>query len=162
VELDGSGSYDADGTITQYSWRKISGPAEGTIVNDNAAKPNLVGLVEGVYEFELTVTDDKFQTATDVVKITIKSPDEEKVRVHMYPNPASHFIKVELRSKELKDITVAIYSARGQLMKTIRVGNPGSTWQQSIPLDMFPCGFYILKVTGENYNFSKIFIKASH
>lgn len=162
VELDGSGSYDADGTITQYSWRKIAGPAEGTIVNNNAAKPNLVGLVEGVYEFELTVTDDKFQTATDVVKITVKSPDEEKVRMQIYPNPATHFIRVVLRSKELKDIDVAIYSSQGQLLKTIRVGNPGSIWQQNIPLDMYPCGSYILKVTGENYNYSKIFIKAAH
>jgi Predicted peptidase len=69
--LDGKGT-DPDGTITKYQWKKISGPASYKIGNPNAAKTPVTDLVEGVYEFELTVTDNKGATASDVVKVTVQ------------------------------------------------------------------------------------------
>lgn len=70
VTLDASASSDEDGTITGYAWRKVSGPA-ATIASAAAAKTNVTGLVEGVYEFEVKVTDNSGATATNAVKVTV-------------------------------------------------------------------------------------------
>jgi hypothetical protein len=56
VTLNYSGT-DADGTITGYSWTKIAGPA-ATITSAGTASTTLPGLVAGVYQFQLTVTDN--------------------------------------------------------------------------------------------------------
>ena len=72
VTLSGSGS-DADGTIASYSWTKISGPSSYTIVNPTSAATDITGLVQGVYQFQLSVTDNNGATATDVIIITVNA-----------------------------------------------------------------------------------------
>lgn len=71
IYLNGSASNDPDGTITLYTWAKISGPGAITIVNSNTSLPNIDGVQAGEYVFELTVTDDKGATAKDQVKLTV-------------------------------------------------------------------------------------------
>ena len=70
--LTGSGT-DADGTITGYAWTRISGPATYTLANANAATTALNNLVQGVYIFRLTVTDNSGATATDDVMVTVNA-----------------------------------------------------------------------------------------
>src|SRR5439155_23536998 len=70
--LTGSGT-DADGTIASYAWSKINGPATFTIANANAATTGLSNLVQGVYTFRLTVTDNSGATATDDVTVTVNA-----------------------------------------------------------------------------------------
>jgi predicted esterase len=70
IQLDGTGSSDADGTIASYNWVKVSGPA-ATITNSNTATPNIVGVEAGVYTFRLTVTDNDGEEASDDVKVTV-------------------------------------------------------------------------------------------
>ena len=72
VTLSGSGT-DPDGTISSYSWTKISGPSGGTINNANSASAIVNNLSEGVYLFELTVTDDKGAIGKDTVQITVNA-----------------------------------------------------------------------------------------
>ena len=72
VILSGSGT-DADGTITAYAWTKISGPAAGTITNPTTAATSVTGLVAGVYQFELKVTDNSGAVDTDTIQVTVNS-----------------------------------------------------------------------------------------
>ncbi len=73
VTLSGSGS-DTDGTIVSYDWTKISGPSAVNIVNANSASTDITNLSEGVYQFELKVTDDKGDTGNDTVTVTVNKP----------------------------------------------------------------------------------------
>jgi len=73
VNLDGSKSYDPDGSITAYSWVKVSGPGAVTITNSNTAKPTALGLQQGVYVFQLTVTDNQGATGSDQVTVTVNA-----------------------------------------------------------------------------------------
>jgi hypothetical protein len=68
--LSGSGN-DPDGTITAYNWTKISGPAAGTIVNATSAATAITGLVQGIYKFELKVTDNSGAVGKDTVQVTV-------------------------------------------------------------------------------------------
>ena len=70
VSLSGSGS-DADGTITSYLWSQVSGPSSASISNINSPSTDLTGLQEGVYQLQLTVTDNSGASATSITNVTV-------------------------------------------------------------------------------------------
>ncbi len=67
VKLDGSGSYDYDGTIASWSWSE-DGVEIGT------GETLITPLSVGIHLVTLTVTDDLAATDTDEVKITVHLP----------------------------------------------------------------------------------------
>jgi ribosomal protein L14 len=69
ISLAGNAT-DADGTIASYQWTKISGPG-ATIASSGSATTDVTGLVDGVYQFELKVTDDEGAFATDIIQVTV-------------------------------------------------------------------------------------------
>ena len=71
VTLNGSGT-DVGGSITSYAWTKISGPA-ATIAAATSASTLVNALVQGIYKFELTVTDNGGLTAKDTVQVTVNA-----------------------------------------------------------------------------------------
>ncbi|MBX2945146.1 MAG: tandem-95 repeat protein [Cyclobacteriaceae bacterium] len=71
ITLFGSGS-DADGIVVSYLWTKQSGPA-ATLSNTTTATLSVADMVEGVYVFRLTVTDDKDATNSDDVIVTVNA-----------------------------------------------------------------------------------------
>ena len=70
--LSGSGT-DPDGTISAYSWTKISGPSSGTINSARSASTAITGLVQGTYQFQLTVTDNSGANGVDAVTVTVNA-----------------------------------------------------------------------------------------
>jgi len=72
VMLTGTGS-DADGKIAMYNWKKLAGPAGFTIAHARSAQTLVTGLLEGVYAFEFSVTDDKGSVGLDTVQITVNA-----------------------------------------------------------------------------------------
>ncbi|MEO6637127.1 MAG: PKD domain-containing protein, partial [Ginsengibacter sp.] len=72
VTLSGVGT-DADGTITNYAWTKISGPSPGTITNSNSATTSVTGLGQGIYKFQLKITDNSGAIGLDTVQITVNA-----------------------------------------------------------------------------------------
>jgi hypothetical protein len=70
VTLIGSGT-DSDGTVTGYSWSRVSGPTTLSFTNQFSAITGVSNLVQGTYGFRLTVTDDKGATGYDDVNITV-------------------------------------------------------------------------------------------
>lgn len=71
LRLDGSASTDPDGTITEWIWTKISGPASFTFSNSTVSKPIVKNLVQGIYQFQLFVKDNDGLSATDTVQINV-------------------------------------------------------------------------------------------
>jgi hypothetical protein len=72
VLLNGSKSIDPDNNITTYNWSKISGPSSSNIANASAVQTAVKGLVQGVYQFELKVTDAGGLSSKDTVQITVE------------------------------------------------------------------------------------------
>jgi hypothetical protein len=89
VQLDGTGSYDPDGSgIVTYEWWQISGPSV-TIADANTATPTIWGpiqtdargnMIPGPFvqtdaiqecEFELVVSDGEMTSLADTVKVVI-------------------------------------------------------------------------------------------
>jgi predicted esterase len=73
--LNGSTSTDDD-TIVRYVWKKISGPAAGTIFTPfgSASSTTVSGLtIVGVYKYELNVVDNRAGIARDTLTIHVDS-----------------------------------------------------------------------------------------
>ncbi|HRP30597.1 MAG TPA: hypothetical protein PKV73_01845, partial [Agriterribacter sp.] len=73
VSLDGSKSTAPAGSISSYVWTKVSGPSSGSIVSPGSSKTSVTGLVEGSYQFQLKVTDNKGGTATAIVSVKVNA-----------------------------------------------------------------------------------------
>ncbi len=71
VTLDGSGSYDSDGTIISWVWSDNLGDTIPDGVNVTA------DLAVGTHTITLTVTDSDGATDTDTVVITVETPTAE-------------------------------------------------------------------------------------
>lgn len=71
ITLDGTASADSDGTIESFSWKQIDGPSTPTITDSDQALATVNNLLEGVYEFELTVFDDVNLSDRDTITITV-------------------------------------------------------------------------------------------
>jgi hypothetical protein len=72
ANLDGSASTDPEGKLLTYAWTYISGPTPYSFADPAAAKTTVTGLAEGIYQFQLQVTDAGGLTARDIVKVTVK------------------------------------------------------------------------------------------
>lgn len=72
ITFNGSAS-DSDGTISSYSWTKVSG-GSATLSNANTSSLKVTGVASGVYVFRLTVTDNNGAKASDDVKLTVNAP----------------------------------------------------------------------------------------
>ena len=62
----------------KYEWRKISGPSQYRIVSPHSAVTDVTDLVEGVYKFELKVTNSLGLSSRDTMKLTVNAPDPDK------------------------------------------------------------------------------------
>jgi hypothetical protein len=71
ANLNGSGSTDPDNNIVSFLWTKISGPSSFTITNGSTVQTLVTNLTEGVYQFELKVTDAGGLFAKDTIRINV-------------------------------------------------------------------------------------------
>jgi hypothetical protein len=75
VFLDGSNSYDLDGTIESYSWTQISGLTvnlrKANTAEPRFRAPKVTSYPVVVLVFELTVTDNEGATGTNQVMVTV-------------------------------------------------------------------------------------------
>ncbi|PTB90759.1 hypothetical protein C9994_16835, partial [Marivirga lumbricoides] len=70
VNLQGIAT-DSDGTIVSTIWQQANGPSVANIASPNQESTNINDLVEGVYTFSFTVTDDDGDSHTDNVQVTV-------------------------------------------------------------------------------------------
>src|SRR6187399_2367933 len=73
VLLDGRNSSDPDGSISNYLWTKISGPASFNIIKPTDSLTKVKALVAGTYLFELKVTDNGGLSAKDTMQVFVTS-----------------------------------------------------------------------------------------
>jgi hypothetical protein len=125
ITLDGSRSYDSDGTIVSYKWTKVSGPSTFTLVTPNSATTELRNMVAGTYVFRLAVTDDKGAMDNETMTVTvlgIKQPDEPQLGVlTAYPkrNPSAGAFEIVITSANTDSIFMHVYDASGKVVTSV-------------------------------------------
>lgn len=90
VQLDGSGSYDSDGTIVAYNWTIFgTPPGSSNISSPNSSITNITGLgIVGNYYYQLKVTDNQGATGTSIDTVTVgpanQAPHARTTNSHIY------------------------------------------------------------------------------
>ena len=129
ITLDGSGSTDPDNNITNYLWTKISGPFSFNIVNANGIQTQVNNLVEGIYQFELKVTDAGGLFSKDTVAITVNSNLKFWTQLQYLPSDEFFF----------GDYLNWWFNGFNFLMgiddKVFAVGHHGGVWQYNIQVN---------------------------
>lgn len=72
IELDGSGSYDPDGSIQKYQWSYVSGPSGYSVAGLNKSELTIGNLTEGSYKFRFSVTDNAGEVADTIISFIVK------------------------------------------------------------------------------------------
>lgn len=78
IQLDGSGSNDADGDNLVYHWRQVGGPRV-KLLQGNTAKPSFNAEETGEYSFELVVFDGKARSKPAIVNVLVEQANEAPV-----------------------------------------------------------------------------------
>lgn len=90
--LNGELSTDPNKNITGYLWTRISGSSDVRIANANAVKTGVTKFVQGVFLFELKVTDSNGLFSRDTVTIFVNNFDDPTGRwTSLYGLPTNHF-----------------------------------------------------------------------
>ncbi|XP_036948365.1 dyslexia-associated protein KIAA0319-like protein [Acanthopagrus latus] len=85
--LDGSKSSD-DQKIATYSWKQLKGPDGVKIENADSAVATVTGLEVGVYEFTLTVTDERKLQSSDTVTVIVREELDQPPVAHVVSSPS--------------------------------------------------------------------------
>ncbi|MEO5683193.1 MAG: PKD domain-containing protein [Chitinophagaceae bacterium] len=144
--LSGSSSADADGTITQYSWKQVSGPSAAVIVQPGAIVTTVNSLVEGEYIFELKVTDNAGAIATARVKVSLVNNFRYSQFFKLYPNPAVNSINFQFIDDIKGKLNVAAYDVNGRLVVNQEFSKDQSLITQEINISHLKPGMYYLEV----------------
>lgn len=142
--LNGSGSYDGDGQIAQYSWKKISG-GETMIQQANAASTKVKLGEEGIYVFELEITDDVGGKGKDSIEITYnkgKLPEE----ITLYPNPAVNSVTLRIANEERGEIKIMVLDMTGRKVYERVVNKNAESMIIELPVIQYQNGLYTVKI----------------
>ena len=164
VTLNGSGSYDPDGSIIKHEWRKESGPSSYVFNNINLSSPVLGNLVSGTYTFVLRIWDNQWMPSEDKIVITVNGTStgmassfsateataivEEALSVS--PNPAVSFITAKMVSATMGTTVLSIYDVNGRVVKQATYNKSTSLFQQQIDISSLTAGTYTAEVIINN------------
>lgn len=73
ASIDGSGSMESAGKALTYLWTQNYGPSVVVFSNSAVAKPDISGLIEGIYSLKLTVTNTDSTTDEEELLVMVTS-----------------------------------------------------------------------------------------
>ena len=158
VSLSGTGT-DANGTISAYNWTKISGPSAGTITNTSSAATSVTGLLQGVYQFQLKVTDNNGATDLDTLQITVNKLKRNRNFVYQNaPNPFTGITTIRYEVADKAPVKIIVYNAKSIPVAVLanEIKQPGS-YQIQWNAENIPSGTYFYTVIiGDNVTTKKM------
>jgi hypothetical protein len=129
--IDGTTSYDPDGSLYGYRWSKLSGPAQFAFGDSNGGKTSFYNLVQGKYVLRLRVWDNLWTPGDDTIVITVNSAPTQPgtlgsvnlignlislETLTVFPNPSSGEINIRM-NKRLSGVgRMNVYDGFGRLM----------------------------------------------
>ncbi len=115
ITLDGSASYDPDGTIVRYKWDLLEGPTQALVHESSAKETKVSGLQAGNYSFRLTVTDNLGATADkNIVVNAVSSMTDNQLK--LFPNPNNGNFQFKLQTPATGKCELLVYAVSGVLL----------------------------------------------
>jgi alpha-tubulin suppressor-like RCC1 family protein len=155
VQLNGAGSSDGTGSIAGYRWEKVSGPEGMTLQSPDAASTEANNLVAGLYMFRLTVTNQKGDTASAVVKVTVMSDtrsakDTSGEKFFLFPNPAHDHTTLTMTGDASGTVELHLFDINGKPVKGLSFSKLPGTSSVTIDVSQLASGMYIIHASYGN------------
>jgi hypothetical protein len=184
VTLNGSAS---TGTLTSYSWTKLSGDA-ATIIAPSSASTIVTGLTGGAYVFQLSVNGG---ASTSRVMVTVQAPDpftapgkgdgnnpgntptttstspapppadspQIKTSLLLYPNPATDNVALEISNELTGTMLVQLFDAGGTLRQTYSFQKGLSSTRVTLSISNLAHGLYFVRIRIGNWTRTEKLLK---
>jgi len=149
VELDGSKSYDPDGSIAAFSWTFVQGPNTPLINAQANPVAKVRNLVEGAYVFTLTLTNDKGLSASKNVKVIVSNSNNRLAikTLSVYPNPVSGTnATLQLEGDYNDKIYMDIYDLNGRVVSRQEFIKNVPSFRQIIYVSHLTNGLYVVQL----------------
>ena len=91
AQLDGTGSIESGNNVLNYLWTQVYGPSIVTFSNATIANPAIQNLKEGIYKFNLQVSNANDLTDQDQVYVVVSSSGNMPPTVSL-TSPAIHTV----------------------------------------------------------------------
>ncbi len=151
--LNASNSYDPDGNITSYQWQEISGPNAAAASSMNSPEVDLSNLQEGIYEFQLTVTDNLGASSTATVKISVDKNSVAPEQFIVFPNPAQDILNSRINSSVTGTIRMVVYDMNGRMVMADEAEKSADLYEKSLNVSSLASGMYTIQVNIANMKF---------
>jgi len=151
AQLIGSGS-DIDGNIAAYAWKQLSGPSTNVLFSINTATTYANNLIEGIYVFEFTVTDNRGAKGFDTVsvfvtRLIIPAPASQDNSIKIYPNPVVNITTLEInKTNDNPKVIEAITDAQGKTILFKELRSQQNRIIEKIDMTSLPKGIYFVTV----------------
>ncbi len=152
-QLNALNSYDPDGNITSYQWQEISGPNTAAASSMNGAQVDLSGLEEGIYQFQLTVTDNQGASSTATINISVVKNSGAQDQITVFPNPAQDILNILINSSQNGTIHTVVYDMIGRLVMADEAQKPVDLYEKSLNVSSLATGMYSIQVNIANMKF---------
>ncbi len=152
-QLNASNSYDPDGNITSYQWQEISGPNTAAASSMNGPEVDLSGLEEGIYQFQLTVTDNQGASSTATVLISVDKNSQATDQFIVFPNPAQNILTGRINSSLNGTIRMVVYDMIGRLVIADEEQKSVNLYEKSLNVSGLATGMYSIQVNIANMKF---------
>jgi hypothetical protein len=145
--VHGNASSDPDGVITYWLWTQVSGPNQAVITNGNTSVASVSGLVEGVYTFQLKVSDDLGASSTATLTVTVnQGRNGQKATLSVYPNPSTGIVNIAYVSNLNGKLKISVYNMHRQLMKQATIEKTQSSLTTALDITSFNAGIYLIEI----------------
>ncbi len=151
--LNASNSYDPDGNISSYKWQEISGPNNAVASSMNSPEVNISDLQEGIYQFQVTVTDNQGASSTATVKISVNKNSEPSDQFTVFPNPAQNILNSRINSSLNGTIRMVVYDMNGRLVMADEAQKSADLYEKSLNVSGLASGMYSIQVNIANMKF---------
>ena len=159
--LNGSSSYDPDGTIVSYKWQRMAGPNSPTFVSYTSAITDVKNLIQGIYRFRITVSDNKGGTRYDDMYLTVnaatamaregRAAQEQIAAVKIYADNASRTLFIRGIARQSNTI-VQVYDMNGRVIKKeIFI-------KENIDISKLNNGVYLVEVRAGNQRWTRTIV----
>jgi Right handed beta helix region/Secretion system C-terminal sorting domain len=143
AQLRGNVSSDPDGIIVSYLWKQISGPNQAVITDAQTSVATVSDLKQGIYTFELAVTDNEGAFSTTTMKIMVG----QKPSFIVYPNPASGLLNMQYVSALNGQYRISIFDSGMRLLWSEIVNKDQVFITRTIDLYGFKPGVYFNEIS---------------
>jgi hypothetical protein len=153
--LTGAASADPDGTIASYKWAKVSGPTQSTVGSPSKSQTLISNLTEGVYQFELTVTDNAGASSKDTVDVIVLGVPKAFAKV--FPNPATSVVNFQIEGAgRTSNTALRIYDSKGILVYQEDFVRPAQPMIKQVNISSLPAGIYFAELQTDTNNLTTL------